>query len=129
MCEGWGMSNQPGRPQRPALDLRGAIDLGALAARRPAPTNGASGQPAAGDPAASTSGVVIDVTDATFMTEVVERSRTVPVVLDFWADWCEPCKQLSPVLERLAVEHQGAFLLAKIDLDANPQLGQAFQVQ
>ncbi|HEY6793726.1 MAG TPA: tetratricopeptide repeat protein [Kineosporiaceae bacterium] len=130
------MSNQPGRPQRPAIDLRGAVDLSALAARRPAPANGASTRAAAGAPATAGSatpgaapGLVIDVTDATFMTEVIEQSRTVPVVVDFWAEWCQPCKQLSPVLERLAAEYQGAFLLAKIDVDANPQLGQAFQVQ
>jgi putative thioredoxin len=72
---------------------------------------------------------VIDVTDATFMADVIEASRSVPVVIDFWAEWCQPCKQLSPVLERLTAEYDGAFLLAKVDLDANPQLGQAFQVQ
>jgi len=128
------MSNQPGRPPRPALDLHGAVDLSALTARRPAPGATAparsDGQgPAAPGDGAPASGLVIDVDEATFMTEVIERSRTVPVVIDFWADWCQPCKQLSPVLERLTAEHAGAFLLVKIDLDANPQLGQAFQVQ
>ena len=72
---------------------------------------------------------VLAVTDATFVAEVVDRSQTVPVVIDFWADWCEPCKQLSPTLERLAAEFGGRFLLATIDVDANPQLGQAFQIQ
>lgn len=123
------MSNQPGRPPRPALNVRGAVDLGALAKRRPAAGNGSA--PAEGAPAGggAPSGLVIDVTDASFVTDVIQRSSTVPVVIDFWAEWCQPCKQLSPVLERLAAEFGGKFLLAKVDLDANPQLGQAFQVQ
>jgi putative thioredoxin len=73
--------------------------------------------------------VVVDVTEADFQDVVLEQSLTVPVVVDFWADWCGPCKQLSPILERLAVADEGRWLLAKIDLDANPRIGQAFQVQ
>ncbi|MDT5037120.1 MAG: putative thioredoxin [Micromonosporaceae bacterium] len=72
---------------------------------------------------------VVDVTEATFQAEVLERSLTTPVVIDFWAEWCGPCKQLSPVLERLAVADGGAWVLAKIDVDANPQIAQMFRVQ
>ena len=70
-----------------------------------------------------------DVTDATFQTEVVERSDTVPVVVDLWAEWCGPCKQLGPVLEQVVAGTNGAVELAKVDVDANPQVAQAFQVQ
>ena len=80
-------------------------------------------------PAAPGDGVVIDVTEETFNTDVVERSRTTPVVMDLWAEWCGPCKQLSPVLEKLAVEAGGQWILAKVDVDANPQLSAALQVQ
>jgi putative thioredoxin len=73
--------------------------------------------------------LVIDVDEAGFERDVLQRSAEVPVVIDFWAEWCQPCKQLSPVLERLAVEYNGRFLLAKIDVDANQMLMQQFGVQ
>ncbi|RZV43803.1 MAG: tetratricopeptide repeat protein [Acidimicrobiales bacterium] len=70
-----------------------------------------------------------DVTDATFAVDVVERSHTVPVVVDLWAEWCGPCKQLGPILDKVIGEAQGLVELAKVDVDANPQVSQAFQVQ
>jgi putative thioredoxin len=111
------------------FSLHGAIDLGARQAATQRRQRAAEQGPAAGGQPGAQSGLIIDVTDETFNTDVVARSRSVPVVLDLWAEWCGPCKQLGPILEKLAVEANGAFVLARVDVDANPQLSAALQVQ
>jgi putative thioredoxin len=71
----------------------------------------------------------MDVSESTFQSAVIERSRTVPVVVDFWAEWCGPCRQLGPVIERAVAARQGKVELAKLDVDANPTLAQTYGIQ
>jgi putative thioredoxin len=97
------------------FSMYGAVDLSARQAANKRK------QQAAQSPA-SQSAYVVEVTEATFNTDIVARSQRVPVVIDLWADWCQPCKQLGPVLEKLANEAAGAWILAKVDAEANPQL-------
>lgn len=113
------MTTQPN-----ANPMHGAVDLGALAAAREAQEKAAARK---SDPAAAQ--VILDVTEATFEQDVIAASQNVPVVVDLWASWCGPCKQLSPLLEKLAVEYGGRWILAKVDVDANQGIAGAFRVQ
>lgn len=108
----------------PAAALRGGVDLSSLRQRANQPP-AAPTTPAGAD---SGPALVFDVTDDTF-PQVLELSRTVPVVVDLWAEWCGPCKQLGPILEKVVTEYAGRLVLAKVDVDANPQLAQGFRAQ
>jgi putative thioredoxin len=115
------------------MSMSGVVDLAAVKAAQEAKAKAeqarAESARQGGGGAVSPADLVIDVDEAGFESEVLQRSTEVPVVIDFWAEWCEPCKQLSPILERLALDYNGRFVLARIDVDANQMLMQQFGVQ
>ncbi|WP_329401801.1 tetratricopeptide repeat protein [Streptomyces melanogenes] len=115
------------------MSMSGVVDLAAVKAAGEAKAKAEQARVEAarqgGGAAVPPSALVIDVDEAGFERDILQRSAEVPVVIDFWAEWCEPCKQLGPLLERLAAEYNGRFLLAKIDVDANQMLMQQFGIQ
>ncbi|MEU7040695.1 tetratricopeptide repeat protein [Streptomyces varsoviensis] len=116
------------------MSMSGVVDLAAVKAageaKQKAEQARAEAARGGGDAgAAGAARLIFDVDEAGFEQEVLQRSAEVPVVIDFWAEWCEPCKQLSPLLDRLAGEYAGRFVLAKIDVEANQLLFQQFGVQ
>ena len=115
------------------MSMSGVVDLAAVKAAQEAKAKAeqarAESARQGGGGAVSPADLVIDADEAGFERDVLQRSAEVPVVIDFWAEWCEPCKQLSPILEQLVVEYNGRLLLAKIDVDANQMLMQQFGVQ
>ncbi|MFC5147958.1 tetratricopeptide repeat protein [Streptomyces aureoversilis] len=114
------------------MSMSGVVDLAAVKAAGEAKQKAEQARAEAarkGTPPAAAGRLVFDVDEAGFEAQVLQRSAEVPVVIDFWADWCEPCKQLGPLLERLAAEYAGRFVLAKVDVEANQLLFQQFGVQ
>lgn len=105
--------------------LSGAVDLSAVKARADAAQSSSAG----GGGQAGGGSAVIEVTESNFQSEAVERSMRQLVLVDLWADWCQPCKQLSPILEKLAGEARGSWALVKVDVDANPRISQLFGAQ
>ena len=123
-----GLKARAARPPQPAGSAAGAMPVGSALGVGPEHAGAQPAPPAAADRHGGNPWVV-EVNEENFGPEVMTASMTVPVVIDFWAGWCQPCKQLAPIMEKLALEYEGRFLLATIDTDANPRLAQEIGIQ
>lgn len=124
-----GLKARATRPPQPAGSAAGAMPVGSALGVGPEHAGAQPAGPPAGADRHGGNPWVVEVNEENFGPEVMTASMTVPVVIDFWAGWCQPCKQLAPIMEKLALEYEGRFLLATIDTDANPRLAQEIGIQ
>jgi thioredoxin len=128
---GWYKDKELVRRSRPwGTDVVLAIEMVEKAYKEDAPPEAAANGNGATEPAevALAEGTPVNVTDANFQQEVIDFSHKLPVLIDFWADWCQPCKMVAPIVEKMAGEFAGQVRIAKVDVDSNPQLQQAFRI-
>jgi len=129
---GWYCGEEVTRRARPwASDLQPALDAlaQAVTSRNPVPVTEKADPPMNNNKPVTVYNTPINATDATFESEVLNAESGLPVIVDFWAAWCGPCRMVAPVLDKLAKEYAGKIKIVKVDVDANPSLSQAFNIQ